>query len=110
MLEALAGPGNSLTAVEVRPAGTQQTRQLIVRIPLTAGRPQTVLYSALSPTPIADSQAVIFADPSGQWVIAWPLYDPFQPGWEAARAGWISGGTRHLLPGATPLFGNAIAW
>lgn len=40
VLEALAGPGDSLTAVEVRPAGTQQTRQLIVRIPLAAGRPR----------------------------------------------------------------------
>lgn len=67
------------------------------------------MYSALSPTPIAESQAVIFADPSGQWVIAWPLDDPFRPGWEAARAGWISGGMRHLLRGATPVFGNAIA-
>jgi hypothetical protein len=110
MLEALAGPGDSLTAVEAESAGKQQTRQLIVRIPLAAGASQTVLYSALSPTPMSDSQAVIYADPSGQWVITWPLYDPYKPGWEADRAGWISGGTRHLLPGATPLYPNAIAW
>jgi hypothetical protein len=109
-LQALAGPGDSLTAVEVKQAGTQQTRQLIVRIPLAARRPPTVLYSTLSPTPISDSQAFIFADPSGKWVITWGLYDGFKPGWQADRAGWISGGQRHLLPGANPAYPDAITW
>lgn len=43
-------------------------------------------------------------------MIAWPLYDPFKPGWESLRAGWISGGKLHPLPGPTMLLGNAIAW
>jgi hypothetical protein len=116
--EALAGPGDSLTAAEVQPAGKQQSRQLIVRIPLATGRaptvpptvPPTVLYSALSRTPMNNSQAGLFADPSGRWVITWPLYDAYLPGWESHRAGWISGGTRHLLPGASPVYPNGITW
>jgi hypothetical protein len=108
--EALAGPGDSLTAAEAQPAGQRLTRQLIVRIPLTRGGAPTVLYRALSHTPIADDTAIMFADPSGRWMITWPLYDADEPGWAALRAGWISGGKLYRLPGPTMQLGNAVAW
>ena len=107
--EALAGPGDSLTAVELRPVGQQDTRQLVVRIPLTSGRPQTVLYSALAAMPATDLETTaVFADSSGQWVITWPLIDLNRPGKESIPADWISGGKLHSLPGTT--LPNVIAW
>lgn len=33
-----------------------------------------------------------------------------KPGWDQDRAGWISGGKLHPLPGTTYVYSNAIAW
>jgi hypothetical protein len=76
-----------------------QGRQLVVRVwPRTEGA-QTVLYNARAaagaPAPI-----ILFADPSGRWVITWPLVnlnaDPMK-----ARIGWIRDGRLVPMPGAT---------
>jgi hypothetical protein len=108
--EALAGPGDSLTAVEVQSLGQRQTRELVVHIPLQAGQAQTVLYSELSPTPASEDLTAIFADSTGRWVIAWPLADLGSPSWQGVRAGWLSGGVLHRLPGTTWIYPYAIAW
>jgi hypothetical protein len=98
----IAGPHDSLTALEFQAARQQQTRVLVVSIPLTAGRPQTVLYSALNV-----GSTGLFADPSGQWVLLWP-----GTGMSRAQhtAGWISGGRLHPLPGVADVFPQGIAW
>jgi len=100
----LAGPHDSLTALEFRVTG-QQTRVLVVSIALAAGRPQTVLYSQLRPTAMGGTG--LFADPSGQWVLLWPVMG--MPGRQHA-AGWISGGRLHPLPGVAQVFPQGIAW
>jgi hypothetical protein len=41
-------------------------------------------------------------------VITWPLTDLGKT-WPGVRAGWISGGTLHPLPGTTWVSGSAIA-
>jgi hypothetical protein len=102
---ALAGPHDILTALEYQAAGQQQTRVLVVSIPLAAGRPHTVLYSELRPQTIRSTG--LFADPSGQWVLLWPTN--FTSGPHHA-AGWISGGRLHPLPGVAQVFPQGIAW
>lgn len=110
--QAIAGPAGSLTAVEL-----SRGRQLVVRIPLTPGQAPTVLYSAPAPParPLG-SDAAVFADPSGRWVITWP---PYNGGTipDGLLAGWIRDGTLISLPGTaltSSLPGTkgayAIAW
>lgn len=91
---AIAGPAGTLTVVE-----RSQTRQLVVRIPTTPGHKPAVLYSAAAPPARTfGSDAAVFADPSGRWVITWPPYDGGTvPG--GLLAGWIRGGTLISLPG-----------
>lgn len=110
VVDVLAGPGDTLTAAEIRATGKQQTLLRIVRIPLAAGRAPILLWSELSPTPGSYDNTGIFTDSSGQWVIAWPLADTGSPSWQQDRAGWISGGKLHPLPGTTFLWPNMIAW
>jgi hypothetical protein len=92
--QVVAGPADSLTAVELGSG-----RQLVVRIPLTPGQAQTVLYSAPAPSarPLG-TDAAVFADPSGQWVITWPPYDGGTLP-NGLLAGWIQDGTLISLPG-----------
>lgn len=110
--DVIAGPGGSLTAAQEQSLGTRRTQLLVVRMaagPVQATR--TVLYREVSPTPESDDAIpVVFADPSGRSVITWPLTDTSSPSWQAHRAGWISGGTLHSLPGTTYVFPYAIAW
>ncbi|HEY3734347.1 MAG TPA: hypothetical protein VGL63_10565 [Streptosporangiaceae bacterium] len=105
----LAGPENSLTALEFQAAG-QQTRALVVSIPRAAGSPRTVLYSELSDRPkgISVNSTGLFADPSGQWVLLWPAMISSTS--RHATAGWISGGRLHPLPGVAEVFPQGIAW
>jgi hypothetical protein len=110
----LAGPDGSLTALEFQRAG-QQTRELVVSIPLAAGSPQTVLYSEVSDGPKAiyvDGVGTnLIADPSGQWVLLWPALDISGPQHQQVfAAGWISGGQLHPLPGVAKVFPQGIAW
>ncbi len=111
---AVAGPDNSLTAVEFQAAGQHQTRVLVVSIPSAAGSPQTVLYSELTDTPMAITadRTGLFADPSGQWVLLWPTSGVSSPRHHriAVAAGWISGGRLHPLPGVGRVFPQGIAW
>jgi hypothetical protein len=108
--EVLAGPGGRLTALEVQPAGRHGSRLLVVLLPSAGGRtPAGVLYSVRSSIPAADGSTGMYADPSGRWVIVWP-FNGNNAGWERIRAGWISGGTLHPLPGTTLVSPNAIAW
>jgi hypothetical protein len=110
--QAIAGPAGSLTVAEL-----SQTRQLVVRIPITPGQASAVLYSAAAPParPLG-SDAAVFADPSGRWVITWPPYHGGSvPG--GLLAGWIQDGTLISLPGTaltSSLPGTegayAIAW
>jgi hypothetical protein len=112
VLQVLAGPDDTLTADETQPVTQQQARQLIVRIPLAGGSP-AIMYSALDPTPTRADITAIYADSSGQWVIALPLTDLSKPTWPRTRAGWISNGKLHPLPGATLVndrMGAGIAW
>jgi hypothetical protein len=103
----IAGPGDSLTALEFQKAG-QQKRVQIVSIPLAAGKPQTILYSELSDRPEAISAigTGLYADPSGRWVLLWPS-GVFS---QVNAAGWISGGRLHRLPGVAKVFPQGIAW
>ena len=103
----VAGPDDSLTALEFQKAG-QQARVLIVSIPLAAGSPQTVLYSGLSDRPKAVSAigTGLYADPSGRWVLLWPT-GIFR---QVNTVGWISGGRLHPLPGVAKVFPQGIAW
>ena len=104
----LAGPDDSLTALEFQPAGPRQTRVLVVSIPLAAGRPQTVLYSEPSdPRGMSAGGTGLFADPSGQWVLLWPTTGIPKP---RHAAGWISGGRLHPLPGVADVSPQGIAW
>jgi hypothetical protein len=104
----LAGPDDSLTALESRAAG-RQARLLVVSIPLAAGRPQSVLYSELTDIPkgIGGGSTGLVADPSEQWLLLWP-----SGGASGAQqvAGWISGGRLHPLPGVARVFPQGIAW
>lgn len=102
---ALAGPHDSLTALEFQADG-QHTRMLVVSIPLAAGRPRTVLYTELSKAVGADGTG-LYADPSGQWVLLWPTTSIPGP---QHTAGWISGGRLHPLPGVAQVFPQGIAW
>ena len=108
---AVAGPDDSMTALEFQTAG-QQTRVLVASIPLAAGKPQTVLYSELSDRSKASSvdSTGIFADPSGQWVLVWPTGAYSPPTHQAIAVGWISGGRLHPLPGVAKVFPQGIAW
>jgi hypothetical protein len=100
--EVIAGPHDSMTAREFQTVG-HQARVLIVSIPLTAGRPQTVLYSGeLGPTAKVVGNAGLTADPSGQWLLLWP--NPQH------ASGWISGGQVHPLPGVGQSSPQGIAW
>jgi hypothetical protein len=103
----IAGPGDSLTALEFQKAG-QQKRVQIVSIPLAAGKPQTILYSELSDRPEAISAigTGLYADPSGRWVLLWPS-GVFS---QVNATGWISGGRLHPLPGVAKVFPQGIAW
>jgi hypothetical protein len=103
----VAGPDDSLTALEFQKAG-QQARVLVVSIPLAAGSPRTVLYSELSDRPKAMSAigTGLYADPSGRWVLLWPTGIFSQ----ANAVGWISGGRLHPLPGVAKVFPQGIAW
>jgi hypothetical protein len=108
---AVAGPGDSLTALEYQRAG-QQTRTLVVSIALPAGSPQTVLYSKLSdgPAALVDGDG-LYADPSGQWVLLWPDSSVSTPQRQVVfPAGWISGGRLHHMTGAGEVFPEGIAW
>jgi hypothetical protein len=110
--QAIAGPAGSLTVIEL-----SQTRQQVVRVPFNPGQAPTVLYSAAArPARPLGSDAAVFTDPSGRWVITWPPYDGGTvPG--GLLAGWIRDGTLISLPG-TALTGSlpgtegayAIAW
>jgi hypothetical protein len=104
----IAGPDNSLTALEFQAAGQRQTRVLVLSIPLAAGSPRTVLYSELSDRPISVGNTGLFADPSGQWVLLWPAMVSSSP--RHSTAGWISGGRLHPLPGVAEVFPQGIAW
>lgn len=104
----IAGPDNSLTALEFQAAGQRQTRVLVLSIPLAAGSPRTVLYSELSDRPISVGNTGLFADPSGQWVLLWPAMVFSSP--RHSTAGWISGGRLHPLPGVAEVFPQGIAW
>jgi hypothetical protein len=103
----IAGPDDSLTALEFQKAG-QQARVLVVSIPLAAGSPQTVLYSELSDRPraVSASGTGLYADPSGRWVLLWPTGIFSQ----VNAVGWISGGRLHPLPGIAKVFPQGIAW
>jgi hypothetical protein len=91
--QATAGPTGSLTVIEL-----SQTRQQVVRVPFNPGQAQTVLYSAAAPSRTFESDAAVFADPSGRWVITWPPYNGGTvPG--GLLAGWIRNGTLISLPG-----------
>ena len=107
MPSVIAGPHDSLTALEFQRAG-QQARVLIVSIPLAAGKPRTVLYSELSDRPKGTSAmgTGLYADPSGRWVLLWPT-GAFS---EVNAVGWISGGRLHPLPGVAKVFPQGIAW
>jgi hypothetical protein len=105
VMDAIAGPDGSLTAVELK-----QGRQLVVRIPPKAGRAQTVLYSATAPPPADVDFYAVFANPSGRWVITWPPFDASKPSWVNLRAGWIRDGKLVSLPGSTGVYRTAIAW
>jgi hypothetical protein len=109
---AIAGPDGSLTALESQTGG-EHPSVLVVSIP-AAGSPQTVLYSEPddSTNPVAIGSQGLFADPSGQWVMLWPMggasdsqHQPIVP-----AAGWISGGRLHSLPGVATVFPQGIAW
>ena len=108
---AVAGPDDSLTALEFQWTG-EQTRRLVVSIPLSAGGHQTVLYSELSDggPGVVDGDG-LFADPSGQWVLLWPDSAVSTPqGPVFFPAGWISGGRLHHMTGAGEVFPQGIAW
>jgi hypothetical protein len=113
-VELIAGPDGSLTASEVQSLGQKRTRLLVVRFPLDGGSP-TVLYSSLRGAPAWQVDAGISADPSGQWVIAWPPPDRTNPSWPDT-AGWISGGELRALPlvahqsGSARTYGGTIDW
>lgn len=103
----LAGPDDSLTVLESHTDG-QQTRVLVVSIPLAAGRPQTVLYSEQSDRRQAmtvDSMG-LFADPSGHWILLWPTGAISTQ----QAVGWISNGRLHPLTGVAQVFPQGIAW
>ena len=108
--EAVAGPDDSLTAIEPH-AGPKQALLLVVSIPSAGGSPQTVLYSRPSDAgkPLAIGATGIFADSSGQWVLLWPL-GFIDPRYQQAVVGWISGGRLHPLPGVASVFPQGIAW
>ncbi|MGD0704214.1 MAG: hypothetical protein ABSA02_30560 [Trebonia sp.] len=110
VVTALAGPHGSLTILESQPAG-QRTRVLVVSIPSVAGRSRTVLYSQLINAPSSVTDTALFTDPSGQWVLLWPttgITGPRSP--QFLKAGWISGGRLHPLPGVAQVFPQGIAW
>jgi hypothetical protein len=112
MTQALAGPGNSLTMTETEAAGQGRLRESVVRVPLSGGKTST-LYKVLAPAATGNgpvSGLEIFADPSGQWVIAWPPASLSGQAMTKLNAGWISAGTLSRLPGTTLVFSNAIAW
>jgi hypothetical protein len=91
--QVIAGPSGSLTVAE-----STQTRQLVVRVPMTSGKASAVLYSAAAPSRAYVNDGAVFADPSGQWVITWPPYTGGTvPG--GVLAGWIRNGTLVSLPG-----------
>jgi hypothetical protein len=104
----LAGPHDSLTALEYQRTG-QQARVLVVSIPLAAGRPQTVLYSESSDSSkgISVNGTGLFADSSGQWMLLWPAMSMSR---QEHAGGWISGGRLHPLPGVADVFPQGIAW
>jgi hypothetical protein len=108
---AVAGPDDSLTALEFQWTG-EQTRGLVVSIPLSAGSHQTVLYSELSDgSPALIDGDGLFADPSGQWVLLWPDSGvSTTQGPVVFPAGWISGGRLHHMTGAGEVFPQGIAW
>ena len=108
--EAIAGPDGSLIVDAVQSLGPRQSRQLVFRILLAAGHPRTVLFSEVSPTPAWADVTAVFADPSGQWVIVWPLAYTGNSSWQAVRAGWVSGGQLHPLPGTSLTATYVIAW
>jgi hypothetical protein len=107
VLRVLAGPDDTLTVDETQPVTRQQGRQLIVRIPVAGGSP-AIMYSALGPTPTRTVATAIYADSSGRWVIAVPSTDLSKSTWPGTRAGWISHGKLHPLPGTNAQ--NGIAW
>lgn len=111
LVDALAGPGSSLTVSEVQTAGSNPRLKRVVLVQLGGGQRDRVLFSS----PVTDSSQVlsepaIFADPSGRYLIIWPLTDMSGQAWTTVSAGWISGGTVHRLPGTSLVFSNAIAW
>jgi hypothetical protein len=107
----LAGPGDSLTALEYQAVGTHEARQLVVRISPGAGAPRTVLYSNLVDAPLPydplNPPRGLLADPSGQWLLVWPETSG-NPDWHGA--GWISAGLLHPLPGAGQVSPYNMAW
>jgi hypothetical protein len=101
--DAIAGPDGSLTAGEIK-----QGRQLVVRI--AAGGAQTVLYDVKA-VPAGDGASpILFADPSGRWVITWPPRNTSNGSWQSLRIGWIQDGRLVSMPGSTGVFANSIAW
>lgn len=112
---AIAGPDGSLTALEYQPAG-QPTRVQVVRIPAAPapGSPQTVLYSELTDQSARMSAegTGLYADSSGQWLLLWPtsIASTSQGQSVVAKAGWISGGQLHPLPGVGQVFPEGVAW
>jgi hypothetical protein len=103
VLTELAGPGDSLIALELKGKAEpgQPTVVLIVRIPAT-GHPVD-LYGE-NVLPYED----IYTDPSARWILLWPSSSIEPLGHPVA--GWISGGRLHPLPGVGEVSPQGITW